>query len=240
MAEDTVTPPVGAAEPLSVPPAVASPWHTLGLLLINGVFAVAGTATEGELPSHANAIPYYLHGIVGSWMLFGYCLAGARRRGGIWALAGGRWTSWRSVGADLAIMVPFWLILEGAAYGVAWLLGPNGTKSLNFLVPQSALEVVLWICASATAGVCEEMVRRGYLQRQMYALGRNLGVAIVVQGVIFGLFHAYQGWKHVVSISVMGILFGALAAWRRNLRVNILSHAWTDVWEGWLRFVVWR
>jgi hypothetical protein len=41
-------------------------------------------------------------------------------------------------------------------------------------------------------------------------------------------------------ISVLGVLYGALAAWRGNLRVNIVTHAWGDVWEGWLKFVVWR
>jgi len=41
-------------------------------------------------------------------------------------------------------------------------------------------------------------------------------------------------------IVVLGILFGALAAWRRNLRANMIAHAWADVWEGWLKFLVWR
>jgi hypothetical protein len=29
-------------------------------------------------------------------------------------------------------------------------------------------------------------------------------------------------------------------AWRRNLRANMIVHAWADVWSGWLKFVVWR
>jgi hypothetical protein len=35
-------------------------------------------------------------------------------------------------------------------------------------------------------------------------------------------------------------MFGALAAWRGNLRANIIVHAWADTWEGWLKFVVFR
>lgn len=234
----------------SIPPAVASPWHTLGLMLILSVPVFvgiraqrfgAGVAPEGQLGRHAGAIPVYLITIAFTWALFGYCSAGVHRRGGIWALAGGRWTSWKSVGADLAIMVPFWLILMGTAYGIAWLLGPNNARRMDsFLPPQSALEVVLWICVCVSAGICEEIIFRGYIQRQLHALGRNLGVAVVAQAVLFGLVHADQGWRSVFVISVWGILFGALAAWRRNLRVNMLSHAWTDLWVGWLRFVVWR
>jgi len=233
----------------SVPPAVASPWHTLGLLLILGVAILvgihaqrtgefgAGTRPDGHF--HA-AIPVYLIGIATTWALFGYCALGVRGRG-IWALAGGRWTSWKSVGTDLAVMVPFWLILTGAGAGVLWLLGADYARSpWDSLSPQTALEFVVWIGVCATAGICEEMIFRGYLQRQLHALSGNLGVAIVGQAVLFGLGHADQGWNHVFAIGVMGLLWGALAAWRRNLRVNMLSHTWTDVFVGWLEFMGWR
>jgi len=99
---------------------------------------------------------------------------------------------------------------------------------------------LIWIATSMTAGICEEMAFRGYLQRQLRALSGNVAVAVVGQGVVFGLVHAYQGWKNVVVICVLGALYGVLAAWRRNLRANIITHAWGDIWEGWLKFVVWR
>ena len=135
-------------------------------------------------------------------------------------------------------MVPFWLILIGADGGVVWLLGAgNARSSLDSLLPQSAPEFVLWVCVCATAGICEEMIYRGYLQRQLHALSGNLGVAIVAQAALFGLGHTYQGWSGVFATGVMGILWGALAAWRRNLRVNMLSHTWTNVIAGWLEFV---
>jgi uncharacterized protein len=107
-------------------------------------------------------------------------------------------------------------------------------------LPQSFLEVLVWIATCATAGICEEMVFRGYLQHQLHAFTGSLFTAVIAQGIIFGLFHAYQGWKSVTVISVLGILYGILAAWRRNLRVNIISHAWSDFWEGWLKFLIWR
>jgi membrane protease YdiL (CAAX protease family) len=84
------------------------------------------------------------------------------------------------------------------------------------------------------------MAFRGYLQRQFHALSGNTVIAVLAQGLVFGLFHSYQGWQNVATITVLGVLFGALAAWRGNLRANILVHAWADTWEGWLKFVVWR
>ena len=96
----------------------------------------------------------------------------------------------------------------------------------------------MWVAVSITAGVCEELAFRGFLQRQLHSLTGNIVVAVVAQGVVFGLFHSYQGWTNVVGISVLGVLFGALAAWRGNLRANVVVHAWIDLWEGWLQFVV--
>ena len=97
----------------------------LGVPILSGIHAQraggfgAGTVPEGHSPA---AILVYLFMIALTWALFGFCALGVRGRG-IGALAGGRWTSWKSVGTDLAIMVPSWLILMGANVGVAWLLG---------------------------------------------------------------------------------------------------------------------
>jgi len=233
------------------PEPVASWAHFAGFLLIGaGVVALGflaqhapsghGAAT-GQLASHGKAIPIYLSVIFMDWALLYYCFGGVHHRGGsFWALAGGRWTSWKSVAADLGIALPFWVLFLGAAYGVAWLLGPNSAKTAGSLMPQNLLEVLIWIGASITAGICEEMVFRGYLQRQLHALSGSTVVAVLAQGLVFGLIHSYQGWKNVVVISVLGVLFGTLAAWRGNLRANIIAHAWQDVWSGWLSALVLR
>jgi membrane protease YdiL (CAAX protease family) len=217
----------------------------MGFLAQHAPAASHGAATAGQLASHSQAIPIYLGAIFMDWALLYYCWAGVHRFGGnLRTLSGERWASWKDVGIDAAIAVPFWVLWEGAAYGVSRLLaatgGSDSAKTVDSLLPHSLLEVAIWIAASVTAGVCEEMAFRGFLQRQLHALGGNIGIAVVGQGMVFGLFHSYQGWRSVVVISVLGILYGALAAWRRNLRVNIVTHAFTDIWEGWLKFVVWH
>jgi hypothetical protein len=65
-------------------------------------------------------------------------------------------------------------------------------------------------------------------------------VAVLGQGLVFGLFHSYQGWTNVIVISVLGVLYGILAAWRKNLRANVVAHAWSDIWGGWLQMLVFR
>jgi membrane protease YdiL (CAAX protease family) len=234
------------------PRQIASWRHFIGFLLIGaGVAALGflaqhaptggGSAAVGQLGSHSQAIPVYLVAIFMDWALLYYCWVGVHRRGGnLETLSGGRWTSWKSVAVDVGIALPFWVLWEGSAYAVHRLLGPSSAKSVASLLPQSLLEILIWIATAITAGVCEEMAFRGYLQRQLHALSGSVMVAVLGQGLVFGLGHSYQGWKSTIVISVLGVLFGALAAWRGNLRANIIVHAWADVWEGWLKFVVWR
>jgi len=246
---NAVAEPSSAVEQASPQP-IASRKHLAGFLLIGAAIVVlgvlaqrapAGGASPGQLGSHGQAIHIYLTAILMDWALLYYCWAGVHRAGGgLGTLSGGRWTSGKSLAIDLAVVLPFWAIWEGAAYGVHWLLGASTAKTVDSLLPQSVLEIVLWIATSLTAGICEEMAFRGYLQRQLHAVAGGIVMAVLGQGIVFGLFHAYQGWKNVIVISVLGVLYGALAVWRRNLRANIITHAWADVWNGWLKFVVFR
>jgi membrane protease YdiL (CAAX protease family) len=219
------------------------------LLIVAGMVAVGifvqhattagGGAATGQSVRHSR-IPLYLNMILLEWALLYFCWRGVRGYGGnLETLSGGRWSCWKDVAVDLAIALPFWVLWQGAMYGVSRLVGANFTQSA-IVLPQSLLEILTWIAASISAGVCEEMAFRGFLQPQLHALSGSIVIAVLVQGAVFGIGHAYQGWKNVIVISVLGVLFGALAAWRGNLRANIIVHAWADVWLGWLRFVVWR
>jgi uncharacterized protein len=229
---------------------VAAWWHLAGFLLIMAGTAFMGfraqhastsTTGTGQLAQHGQAISIFLVAGAMDWALLYYCWVGVHRRGGTLAtLTGGRWTSWSSLLSDVAVAVPFWGIWEGTAYAVHWVLGPSSAKTVDSLLPHSLVEVLLWIGLSITAGICEEIAFRGYLQRQFQALSGSIVIAVLAQASVFGAAHSYQGWKSVVVISVLGALYGALASWRRNLRANIISHASSDIWEGWLKQVIWR
>lgn len=168
-----------------------------------------------------------------------YCWAGVRGVGGnLLALSGGRWKSWGEFGGDIGVALPFWALWEVVAYGVYWVVGASDGKAVFPLIPRTVTEAVTWVFLSVTAGFCEELIFRGYLQRQLLAVSGNAVAAVLAQGLVFGLVHAYQGWKPVLVIAVLGILYGALAAWRGNLRANMMAHAGSDLFEGWLKFLV--
>jgi len=220
--------------------------HTFGFLCITAITVLAGVAAQhrpssggGLASSHTGVVPVYLTAIALDWALLGYVWMGVHRAGeSLLSLAGERWADMRGPIRDLAIAAPFWVLWEATAR-VSWaLLGPNEAKTVDILLPLGPIEVGLWLLVSATAGFCEELIFRGYLQRQLTALTRTVWVAVLGQSIVFGLFHAYQGWKAVAVISVLGLLYGILAAWRRNLKPGMLAHGWSDIWEGWLKHVL--
>jgi membrane protease YdiL (CAAX protease family) len=232
------------------PKQIASWWHLAGYLAILAALVAWGFhvqqagqagAAAGQLADHSAAIRNYIIDILGDCGLLYFCWAGVHWRGGTMeTLSGGRWATWTGLARDIGLAIPFWLLWEATAYGVHQLLGPDHARSAAALLPQSPLEIILWIVVSVVAGFTEELQSRGYLQRQLHALSGSIVFAVLAQAVVFGLMHSYQGWKQVVVIIPLGVLYGVLAVWRRNLRTNMIAHAWSDVWEGWLKMIVFR
>jgi len=240
--------PVPDAASFRVP--IASFGHFLGFLLIGAGVAALGfmaqhappaeRAASVQLAPHGQAVQVYLAAICMDWALLYYCWMGVHRRGGtLETLTGGRLRSARNLVTDFAVAIPFWIVWQAAALGLTHLFGPNSAKTLDSLLPTSPVEVLVWCATCVTAGICEEIGFRGYVLRQLRAFTGSTALAVIGQGLVFGVFHLYQGWKNVIIISLLGMLFGLLAVWRKNLRANILSHAMTDLWEGWLKFLIW-
>ena len=109
---------------------------------------------------------------------------------------------------------------------------PSASAPLLPALPNGPLAVTVWIALSLSAGICEEIVFRGYLQRQLSALTGNLALAIVLQAVIFGVAHAYEGVAAMFDITLHGLILGLLAAWRGNIRAGMIEHAAWDIIAG--------
>jgi len=227
-------------------PKVASWEHSLIFLVIVAGVTAAGLTAQGQpsaggelVASHASALPIYLAASGLDWLLFFFVWRGIRAHGGRMAeIVGGRWSNPLIVLCDLALSATFFGVLLAATWGLSQLAGATDAKSIENLLPQTPLEVGVWLFTCVTAGFCEEFVFRGYAQRQFLALTNSSVVAVVGQAALFGVMHSYQGLKPTAEIVVLGILFGAVAAWRKTLRIGMLAHASLDFWEGWLSRVV--
>jgi len=111
-------------------------------------------------------------------------------------------------------------------------------RDLQFILPHGGAEITLWIALSVSAGICEETIFRGYLQRQFVALTKSAPAGILLSAAAFGAAHAYQGFRRSILIGLFGAMFGILAYWRGSVRPGMIAHAWQDSLNGVLASLV--
>ena len=218
---------------------IASGRHTTIALLIVGAVTVLGIQQASSMaavsPETSRVIPYLsLIGLQLLWVRFIH--AGLKKRGhSLSELTGGRWTSARDVLMDLLFGAIGFVTAATAAEALTRAL--NGTQANTaFLLPHGVPESVLWVLVSITAGLCEEIVFRGYLQRQLAALTGSVIAGILLQAIAFGISHGYQGPAQMAITGSYGLVLGILAWWRGNIRAGALAHAATDIVGGLTRF----
>ena len=106
-------------------------------------------------------------------------------------------------------------------------------RALKQIAPANGREIAAWILLCMLVGFTEEIVFRGYLQRQFIGWARgSVGWGVLASAVVFGSAHAYEGARGMVLITVFGVLFSLLALYRRSLRAGIFAHAWHDLIAG--------
>jgi len=132
----------------------------------------------------------------------------------------------RELMKDIALGAGLWAVWIGLMN--AYVLG-GGTNAAQGLLSQGTLESLMWIPVALSAGFCEEVAFRGYLQKQFQVITGNAGWAVLFQAIIFGIGHLYEGVGPVARITMFGVLFGLLALWRKSLRPGMIAHAWSDI-----------
>jgi membrane protease YdiL (CAAX protease family) len=222
------------------PQPVAPWWHTALLAALFLALAAAGLRFERQAVSsgaprqHAHPAPLYLSLIVAEWGLFLYVRKGVRRTGTrLGDLIGGRGEGLKGVLVDLGLGLGTWVVWKFffAAALARW-PGATPVSSVVPFLPRRAIDVSLWILLSVSAGICEELVFRGYFERQLAAFAHSRGIALVLQALLFGISHGYQGFQACLRIAAYGALLGGLALWRGSLRPGMITHTLTDVLAG--------
>lgn len=137
-----------------------------------------------------------------------------------------------ALGRDLLIAAAIWTAWTGFTHLWATLRPEQANHTVATLLPSGAIESIVWIALSCSAGFAEELAFRGALQRWGERKFGDVSLAIVVQALIFGVVHGYQGTSAVARIVVYGAFFGVVAHWRRSLVPGMLAHAWTDIAAG--------
>ena len=160
---------------------------------------------------------------------------------------------WGALGAYLLVRAGFALRAVGldatrpgrdtaAAAGMAALIGVPGlglylialSLGVSLNIAPSLLGDTWWrvpvLVASATANAwAEEVVLLGYLLTRLRQLGWSENKALLVQALVRGAYHLYQGLGGFVGNVVMGLIFGRF--WQRTNRLwaLVIGHTLIDV-----------
>ncbi len=238
MATDTQLPPEVETAPARSTQLLAPWWHTL--ILVAVLLGVSLNGTRGVHPLAAGSkIPQYLSTMTLEGLLVGFIWLGIRKRMRTRYLLGRRWATREDFFLDIGYAGVFWMgaMLVLGLSAKAMHLDQAGKiegmrKQIGFLAPGSNLELAVWFCLSWTAGFCEEIIFREYLQRQFAAMGRSAVVGILLSAIVFGASHGYEGAARMFLIAIFGLLFSLLAWWRKSLRSGMIAHAWHDSLSG--------
>ena len=110
-------------------------------------------------------------------------------------------------------------------------------KAAPFL-PQNYSEYFSFLFLAFSAGVCEEIVYRGFLVNYLLSVINDpivaFNVAVIFPAVIFGVVHMYQGLKAVLKISIMSLLFSTIFIFSQSLLIVMILHFAVDAIGGFI------
>jgi membrane protease YdiL (CAAX protease family) len=151
------------------------------------------------------------------------------------------WFVYRSGGtlADLGLRLPVGraavlvgLLLTLGAGVVAFRelvpYGP-GDGSRADVLPWDRTERVVFVLVSLSAGICEELVYRGFGLTALRGRGWQTWQAVAVTTLAFVFVHGVAGLILFPFYALFGLLFAGLFLWRQSLVPGVMLHASYDI-----------
>ncbi len=144
---------------------------------------------------------------------------------------GWRWQRWRR---EAVIGLTFVPVLFAATFVVGLsfrLFLPVYLTEINPLLNliQTPTDLVLFLISSIYVGGFKEEIQRAFV---LVRFGSHLGgnkLGLILWSLFFAYGHMMQGIDNAVGAGVLGLIFGLLYIWRRNLAAPVMAHAVYDV-----------
>jgi membrane protease YdiL (CAAX protease family) len=82
-------------------------------------------------------------------------------------------------------------------------------EGAGMMIPRTRKEKRLFTFLSLSAGICEEIIYRGFLVFLVQSIfpGLPVWLMVFIPSAIFGIGHFYQGWKGILTTGAMGAVF---------------------------------
>lgn len=207
--------------------------------------AQAGDLQQLRFDSRAKKIMYYSNGAL-LWALALVVLAVWWGSGRSFDLLGlGAWAGtlptlgWVIIGVFTLLYVGD-LVMELASHAQQKQSKEELRQNISFL-PATGREYFHYLFLAISAGICEEIVFRGYFIRYFqWVLGWEslaaIGLSLLLPAIAFGIPHLYQGWQAVVKIVAMALMFGTFFLLTGTLWPLIIVHAAIDIVGGFVSY----
>jgi membrane protease YdiL (CAAX protease family) len=179
----------------------------------------------------------YFSTICWQWFLVAVMLLVVRRHGLSLGASGERLGDARlTLGVTaglLAILAVVFAILR-------WRLGraparagtPDPVDHTRALVPAFGREMAVFALVSVTAGICEELLYRGWLVNFLRAATGSVWISVGASATIFGIGHAYQGATGMLRAAFVGLQLALLFVYVDSLIPGQVLHAAVDLVAG--------
>ena len=104
-------------------------------------------------------------------------------------------------------------------------------QHIERMLPHDARELRWFSAVAITAGVCEELLYRGYL---IWYLGHwlPLTLAVAASAILFGVGHFYQGPRGMILTACVGAFLAAVYLVSGSLFAPMAFHALMDLYSG--------
>jgi len=109
---------------------------------------------------------------------------------------------------------------------------PSRMRRAGKILPRNERERGWFVGVALTAGVCEEILYRGFLPWWIAGLTGSVGLGFGLSAIVFGLGHAYQGRGGVIVTGLLGACFGAIAWGLKSLVPGQVLHVAIDLVNG--------
>jgi len=135
---------------------------------------------------------------------------------------------WKHAAIALAVLV----ILPCVMYPMWKVNAVQKRERVYRTRPQSLEEMPAWIVMSLTAGFAEEFAYRGVLFGILMYWIENWWAAALLSAVAFALGHAIQGWKGILIIFMISVVFQWFVRFSGTLYLAMVVHAVYDIIAG--------
>jgi membrane protease YdiL (CAAX protease family) len=215
-------------------------WVLCGILA--GLIPFHGVLAYGRLKSAPDPIPtrtklrLYATIVVMEWALVAVTVAIAHRHGLTLADLGQTLANWRftlaaTTLAFLGLLLLTWFNARQVRRASREDLEATVERARKF-VPVGSTEIGAFAFVALTAGICEEILYRGWLVNFLGAVFGSIWIGVIVAAILFGIGHAYQGRQGILATGFLGLVFGGMFVLLKSLVPGQALHAGIDLVNG--------